>query len=251
MKGFLSITRRRFLNATFLSLLFSAPAFATWSIVAVDRESGEIVVASATCLPQEVFVRMGVRGLREVQAVVVPGKGAGVAQASIETTRRNQRLMEEELARDTVPAKIIELIKEVDPAYESRQFGIVDLQGRGASFTGSRNQSAALSESGSVGRTIHYQIQGNILAREAVIHRASRAFGEAGGSLGDRAMAAMDAADSEGGDRRCSDGRTAMVAYFLKVDRSGRETYIYVTDEESANPVRTLRERYAKSGLEK
>jgi uncharacterized Ntn-hydrolase superfamily protein len=154
--------------------------------------------------------------------------------------------MEDELSKGTSPARILELIREGDGLYEGRQFGILDLQGRSAAFSGSQNLSASLSESGSVGRTIHYQIQGNILAREAVIQRASSAFGDARGTLGDRVMAAMDAADAEGGDRRCTDGRTAMVAYFLKVDKDGKETYIRVTDEEAANPVKTLRERYAK-----
>jgi uncharacterized Ntn-hydrolase superfamily protein len=54
----------------------------------------------------------------------------------------------------------------------------------------------------------------------------------------------MEAADAKGGDRRCTNGRTAIVAYILLVDKAGKETYISATDEDSANPIPTLRMRY-------
>ena len=44
-----------------------ARAFATWSIVAVDRSTGRVVIASATCVNQDDDF------LKGVQAVVVPG----------------------------------------------------------------------------------------------------------------------------------------------------------------------------------
>ena len=116
-------------------------------------------------------------------------------------------------------------------------------------FSGSGNQATALSESGKVGTTIHYQMQGNILASDAVIHDAARAFSLPAGKLSDRVMAAMEAADAKGGDKRCTDGRTAFVAYILVVDKSGQETYISATDEESPNPISTLRAKYGRSGL--
>jgi uncharacterized Ntn-hydrolase superfamily protein len=60
-------------------------------------------------------------------------------------------------------------------------------------------------------------------------------------------MAAMEAADAKGGDRRCTGGRTSSVAYILMVDKSGKETYISVTDEDSRNPITALRSRYDKA----
>jgi uncharacterized Ntn-hydrolase superfamily protein len=64
-------------------------------------------------------------------------------------------------------------------------------------------------------------------------------------------MAAMEAADARGGDKRCTDGRTAYVAYILIVDKSGKETYVSATDEESANPITRLRKKYNDAGLQK
>jgi uncharacterized Ntn-hydrolase superfamily protein len=232
--------------------LFQLPAFATWSIIAVDSRSGEIVIASATCLRQQAFRSMGAKDLRDIQAVVVPGKGAAMLQASIDITRKNQRLVQQELENGTAPDQILTMLKANDTAVESRQFGILDLQGRGLGFTGTSTIAVALSQTGRAADSIYYQIQGNILAADAVIHDASRAFENARGMLADRVMAAMDAADARGGDRRCTGGKTADVAYVWLIDRSGQKTnYISVTDEdiqpsENRNPVKTLRIRYDK-----
>jgi uncharacterized Ntn-hydrolase superfamily protein len=238
---------RRALLSLVLILAIHPSAFATWSILAVDTATGQIVVASATCLPQSVFPRIGAKDLRDIQAVVVPGKGAAVCQAAIETTRRNQQTVFAELGKGTDPVRILELLKSQDSAVESRQFGILDLQGRSIGFSGRGNQATSLSASGKVGASIHYQMQGNILAGDAVIHDAASAFDRAAGMLSDRVMAAMEAADARGGDRRCTDGRTAMVAYLLVVDKSGKETYISATDEDSKNPITALRARYEKA----
>ena len=232
------------LTAIALALALSSDALATWSILAIDTASGQMVVASATCLQQNVFPRIGVRDLRDVQAVVVPGKGIAVCQASIDTSRGNQQLIQAELGRNTEPAKILELLKLRDPAVESRQFGILDLQGKSIGFSGKGNLANALSESGKASSEIFYQMQGNILANEDVIHEAARSFTRSAGTLADRVMAAMEAADAKGGDRRCTDGRTAYVAYILIVDKAGKETYITASDEDSSNPIRALRTRY-------
>jgi len=235
---------KRSLPAVAFILLLASEASATWSILAVDTASGEMVVASATCLQQSVFARFGARDLRDIQAVAVPGKGIAVCQASIDTTRKNQQIVQAELGKATDPARILELLKMQDPAFESRQFGILDLQGKSIGFSGRGNSASALSESGKIGSTLYYQMQGNILANDDVIHAAARAFTSVSATLGDRVMAAMEAADAKGGDRRCTDGRTAYVAYILIIAKSGKETYITATDEDSPNPIPALRTRY-------
>ena len=44
---------RRFITLAALLVLLPSTAFATWSVVAVDRNTGRIVIASATCLALE------------------------------------------------------------------------------------------------------------------------------------------------------------------------------------------------------
>src|ERR671935_2094977 len=105
-----------------LLLLIPASAFATWSIVAVDRSTGRVVIASATCVNGDDDF------LKGVQAVVVPGKGVAACQAGVDNTHQNQMLVFQELQKGTDPKTIIDMLSR-DPAFQSRQFGIVDLQG--------------------------------------------------------------------------------------------------------------------------
>ena len=250
---------------------FPSAAGATWSIVAVDRKTGEVVIASATCVAGGALSRMHPLGLRGVQAIVAPGKGGAVAQASVDTSWQNQTFIHGELVKGTAPAEIIAALEKQDPRAASRQFGIVDLQGRSAGYSGSGNGEFSLDEQGQVeGTSIVFSVQGNILAGAAVVHDAVKALRGASGALTDRVMAAMEAADRGGGDRRCScdrgpkidapcDAKTAHVAYILKAlptDEPGvsyndgqYSMYLSVTDQdirpaENANPVKTLRLRY-------
>ena len=42
-------------------------AFATWSVIALDRSSGQVIIASATCVPQTRFPPLPSRDLMDVQ----------------------------------------------------------------------------------------------------------------------------------------------------------------------------------------
>src|SRR5713226_1242903 len=210
-------------------LALPARAFATWSIVAVDRATGRVAIASATCVNQDDDF------LKGVQAVVVPGKGVAACQAAVDNTHQNQMLVFQELQKGTDPKAIIELLSR-DPAFQTRQFGIVDLQGRRAGHSGLTNGYVSQDIQGQVpGTDIFYSIQGNILRPGQVVPNAVEAFVKAGGAITDRVMAAMEAADGSGGDSRCTcppwptDGskpaipcfeKTAHVAYILMAEKS-------------------------------
>jgi len=256
-------------------LVLPSPAFATWSVIAVDRGTGRVVIASATCVDRDDEF------LKGVQAVVVPGKGVAACQAAVDQTHQNQMLVFEELQKGTDPKQIIELLSQ-DPAFQSRQFGILDLQGRRAGHSGLTNGYVSQDVQGQVpGTEIFYSIQGNILRPGQVVPNAVQAFVAAGGAITDRVMAAMDAADGSGGDSRCTcppwptdgskpaipcDGRTAHVAYILMAEKgdtsgdshnNGKYAMYLTTSQpgsdhgphsikpgENLNPVKTLRMRY-------
>jgi len=255
-----------------LLVLSASPAFATWSVIAVDQKTRQVVIASATCVPQAAFAGFPAKGLMDVQAIVVPGKGVAAAQAGVDRTRKNQQLVFDEIVKGTDPARILELLK-TDPQVEVRQFAIVDLQGRMTGFSGQKNMPASLSRQQQVpGTGIYFSIQGNILASDEVVTAAMTAFADATGTLADRVMAAMETADAKGGDKRCTCetkplpaataacvNKTSHVAYILRAD-AGDKTgaafndgtyamYVAVTNDditaaEDANPVKTLRMRY-------
>jgi hypothetical protein len=266
--------RARLLLVTLL-LLAPSRAWATWSVIAVDQATGRVVIASATCVDRDDQFLMG------VQAVVVPGKGVAACQAGVDGTHANQMLVFNELQKGTDPTRIIELLS-ADPAFQSRQFGILDLQGRHAGHSGLTNGYVSQDIQGQVpGTQIFYSIQGNILRPGSVVPNAVQAFLKTNGAITDRVMAAMDAADGSGGDSRCvcpawpndgstppvpCDGRTAHVAYILMAepkdtngDSHNNGTYaMYLTVSqpgpdkgpgqikagENLNPVKTLRLRY-------
>ena len=231
-------TQSHLVFAVFAAFAFQgvlpSTASATWSVIAADRNTGRVVIASATCVDRDDQFLMG------VQAVVVPGIGVAACQAGVDNTHQNQMLVFRELQRGTEPKAIIELLS-ADPAFQTRQFGILDLQGRSAGHSGLTNGYVSQDIRGQVpGTEIFYAIQGNILRPGTVVPNAVQAFLHATGALTDRVMAAMDAADGSGGDSRCTcppwptDGskpaipcseKTAHVAYILmaeKGDKIGR-----------------------------
>src|SRR5262245_61106583 len=189
--------RRIFLLVAFL-LSVPSTALATWSIIAVDLSTRRVVIASATCVDRDDQFLMG------VQAVVVPGKGVAACQAGVDSTHKNQMLVFQELQKGTDPKQIIEMLAQ-DPAFQNRQLGILDLQGRMAGHSGLSNGYVSQDIQGQVpGTEIFYSIQGNILRPGLVVPNAVQAFLKTNGSLTDRVMAAMEAADGSGGDSRCT-----------------------------------------------
>ena len=254
-----------------LLVILQTQALATWSVIAVDRKTGQVVIASATCVPQQAFASFPAKGLKDIQAIIIPAVGVAAAQANVDRTRRLQKLIAAELNKRTDPARIIDMLKADDQSHPSRQYGIVDLKGRMAGYSGANNGKQSLDRQGRVERTeTYFSIQGNILTTDDVVEEAVNAFKQAKGSLADRVMAAMEAADSRGGDRRCNcntkpdppapcDNKTAHVAYLVVANKSDKMgeglndgSYyleIQVTDqdikpEENDNPVKTLRMRY-------
>ncbi len=261
----------RALVSLLLLALLPGALSATWSVIAVDTRTGQVIIASATCVAQGRFAGFPSTGLMDIQAIVVPGVAVAAAQAGVDRTRANQELIYAELRKGTAPGRIIEMLSE-DPAFERRQFGIVDMQGRCAGHSGDGNGEASLAVADSIPALgMYFSVQGNILASDDVVHDAVTAFHGETGTMADRVMAAMEAADAAGGDGRCTceseplldhvpcDGKTSHVAYILVANPDDPEgesfndgdysLFIDVTDEnivegENANPVRTLRMRY-------
>jgi uncharacterized Ntn-hydrolase superfamily protein len=262
-----------------LSALAPVPVEATWSIIAVDTRTGLVVIASATCVSAEGLRSRG--GLKSIQAVIVPGVGVAAAQAGVDGTRANQTLIFEQMRAGADPDEILRMLS-TDERFQSRQFGFVDLQGRMGGFSGENNGYASLAVQSEVrGEGIYFAVQGNILESRDVVLDAVGAFVSEEGSVVDRVMAGMEAADLAGGDSRCScrtdpvpetdarcTHRTAHVAYIAAAkpeDPVGEghsdgaySLFIDVDDEntlasESANPVETLRMRFdawkAEGGL--
>lgn len=177
-----------------LALALAVPARATWSIVVLNRVTGEVAVATSTCLQTPIWQRV---------PVVRVGQGAAAAQAQLLPGGINNGRIWDALQRGATPRQIIDFIGTVDPGFAARQFGVVAFTGPAATHTGASTGSAALGVVGELGPW-SYAIQGNLLAGPAVILEAEAAFLNTNGDLGQRMLATMERARDLGGDGRCS-----------------------------------------------
>jgi len=157
----------------------------TYSIVALDERTGELGVAVQT---RWLAVGSLVPWLR-------PGVGAIATQSFVDTRYGFEGI--QLLAAGRSPeAALAELVAaDKDPGV--RQVGIVDVAGRAAAHTGADCVAAA----GHVtGRGV--SVQANMMERPTVWPAMLATFESAGGDLADRLVAALRAAEAEGGDVR-------------------------------------------------
>jgi uncharacterized Ntn-hydrolase superfamily protein len=97
-------------------------------------------------------------------------------------------------------------LTERDAEREERQMGIVDAQGRAATFTGKNTFSWS---GGVTGK--NYACQGNILAGGDVVKNMAQVLESAPGSFPERLVAALEAGQRAGGDRRGRESAALLV----------------------------------------
>jgi uncharacterized Ntn-hydrolase superfamily protein len=158
---------------------------ATFSIVGFDPETEELGIAV-----QSKFLGVG---------AVVPwakaGIGAVATQSYANTTYGPKGL--ELMAAGKTAQETIELLTAEDEDRALRQVGIVDGKGNAATFTGEKCFDWA---GGITGK--HFAAQGNILVSEATVNAMATTFETATGSLAERLLTALNAAQMAGGDSR-------------------------------------------------
>jgi uncharacterized Ntn-hydrolase superfamily protein len=157
----------------------------TFSLVACDLEARQWGVAVASKFLAVGAVVPWVRG--EVGAI------ATQAHANVAYGPDGLRLLDGRMSAQAV----LDWLVAADEGKAQRQLGVVDREGRAATFTGS----ACMAWAG--GRTgLGYAAQGNILAGPEVVEALAATFEASRGSLAERLLAALEAGDEAGGDRR-------------------------------------------------
>ncbi len=179
-----------------LAFLILAPqALATWSIVVMNTRTGEVGVASATCIAN--------LNLARYVPLILVGEGAAAAQSAIDTSAINRGRIWNAMLAGEPPQVILDLLEAADGWHQTRQYGIVNRFGAPVTFTGTQAGQAHFGVAGSVG-DYTYAIQGNVLTDPAVILAAEQAFRSSPGDMAERIMQGMQAARALGGDGRCS-----------------------------------------------
>ncbi|MDQ3982878.1 MAG: DUF1028 domain-containing protein [Actinomycetota bacterium] len=124
------------------------------------------------------------------------------------------------LASGSDAASVVAELTGADEGRDDRQLGIVDADGRAATFTGSAcfDWAGGIAEDG-------FCCQGNILTGPEVVDAMAGAFRSSTGELAERLLAALKAGDDAGGDRRGRQSAALYVAregggYLGGIDRS-------------------------------
>lgn len=181
------------------------PVFHTFSIAAIDPRTGEAGVAVTTrnpCVGNAVpWVRAGV------------GAVATQASARMEYGPELLDLIEEGVSpQDALAQRLAE-----DANRESRQIGVIAVDGRSAQHTGTRTGGYAGMLSGP-----NFVVQGNILTGREVLDAVATSFTASEGAprhLADRLIDALAAGQRRGGDRR--HGETQSAAVIVADPRAG------------------------------
>ncbi len=213
----------------------------TFSIVAIDPETGEVGSAGASCvnlLPYPSY-RDGFLG------ELFPGVGAINTQAYyLESNQVNAR---NRMNLGDTPSEIIAWLEanDVQNHPEIRQYGVVafvDGEPQSAAYTGVETDD----EKGHITGP-NYSIQGNILIGLNVLSSMEAGFLQAEGDLACKLMAALQGANIAGADSRCATNGTSSLFAFLKVSEPGaafgEPTYMYeviTSDNAGIEPIDSL-----------
>jgi uncharacterized Ntn-hydrolase superfamily protein len=178
------------------------PLAHTYSIVARDPKTGELGVAV-----QSHWFSVG-----SIVTWAEAGVGAVATQSFIDPAYGPRAL---ELLKRGVPAPdaLAQLVA-ADAQRDVRQVAVVDAQGRVAAHTGAKAIAAAGQHVGA-----QFSVQANLMANAKVWPAMAAAYEGATGDLADRLLAALDAAESVGGDIR---GRQSAAILVVKPTSSGK-----------------------------
>ena len=196
----------------------------TYSIVALDAETGQLGVAV-----QSHWFSVG---------TVVPWAKAGVGAVATQSIAepsygpKGLALME----KGTPADEALQSLLAKDIGENVRQVAMVDAQGNVGVHTGSRCISHASHLTGK-----NYSVQANIMAKSTVPSAMVQAFESTTGDLAERMLAALDAAEAEGGDLR---GRQSAAMLVVSGEPTGDPWTDRIVDLEVAdheNPLIELR----------
>ncbi|UCE40859.1 MAG: DUF1028 domain-containing protein [Candidatus Aminicenantes bacterium] len=196
----------------------------TYSIVAYDRETGQLGVAV-----QSHWFSVG-----PIVPWVESGIGAIATQSFVEVSYGPLGL--ELLRAGKSPEETLSALLKADKNRDVRQVAMVDTTGRVAAHTGSN----CIPEAG------HYTgdgftCQANLMLKNTVWDAMAKAFLETKGELADRLIAALESAEVEGGDIR---GKQSAALIVVKGESSGvrwKDRLFDLRIEDHPAPVKELK----------
>jgi uncharacterized Ntn-hydrolase superfamily protein len=205
----------------------SDPWFSTFSIIAWDPATKELGVA----------VESRAFGAGAAVPYAIPGVGAVATQAAANRLYGAKAIAL--LQKGRTPAEVVKQITDEDPGRDSRQVAVIDTQGRSAVFTGKTTLTHVYA--GHVSGT-NFSVQGNTLAGEEVVKATAATFEATHGSMAERFLAALDAGQAKGGDRRGMQSAGILVVRPIPPGSDSTvERIVDIRVDDAVDPFRELR----------
>ena len=187
----------------YLIIIILSNLFSTFSIIAIDTETGEIGSAGGSCISGSIII-----------SDIHPGVGAIHTQSYY--LPANQNYASELMDQGYTPNQIINnlVLNDAQNNPGIRQYGVISLNnaGESASYTGE----SCSDWKGHLNETI-YAIQGNILLNSSVLDSMESNFISTNGPLSHKLMAALQGAKIPGADSRCLDEGISTFSAFIRV----------------------------------
>ncbi|MBC8323852.1 MAG: DUF1028 domain-containing protein [Candidatus Marinimicrobia bacterium] len=196
----------------------------TYSIVALDEETGELGVAV-----QSHWFSVG---------ALVPWAHAGVGAVATQSFVKVeygpdglQLMSEGKTAEEALNALLAQ-----DDGKAVRQVGMIDIHGNTAVHTGKN----CIDFAGHfVGK--NFTVQANLMEKNTVPEVMAKAFEKAQGALADRMLAALEAAQNEGGDLRGKQSAAMLIVSGKPTGISYKDVVLNLRIEDHPTPIKELK----------
>jgi uncharacterized Ntn-hydrolase superfamily protein len=196
----------------------------TFSIVARDSATGQMGVAV-----QSHWFSTG-----SLVTWAEAGVGVVATQSMVEVSYGPKGL--DGMRSDKSPQTILDELLAKDDGRELRQVAMVNALGLVAAHTGTRCIAEAGHETGE-----QFSVQANMMLKNTVWHAMAEAFTAASGELSECLMAALDAAQGEGGDIRGKQSAAMLVVKGDKCENPWQGILVDVRVDDHPEPLQELR----------
>lgn len=202
----------------------SEPLAHTYSIVARDSVTGEMGVAvQSHWFSVGTLVSWGEAGI-----------GVIATQSFINASfgPRGLALLKNGLS----PQQVVDFLITSDEGRDVRQLAVLDSKGRAASYTGKNCIPAAGNIAGK-----NFSVQANLMVNNKVWPAMEKAFKQTKAPLAERMVAALEAAQKEGGDIRGKQSAALLVVRGKSTGKVWEDRLIDLRVDDSPNPVKEIK----------
>ena len=218
------ITPGIFLGVLFSQTFSESTPVHTYSIVAFDEETGELGVAV-----QSHWFSVG---------FLVPWAKAGVGAVATQSFVKVDygpeglnRMKNGQSAEEALNSLLAE-----DEGEAVRQVAMIDVKGSVAAHTGTKCIYAAGHQIGK-----NYSVQANLMEKETVWPFMANAFERSNGDLAEKMMAALEAAEAEGGDIRGKQSAAMLIVSGNPTGIPWKDVVMDIRVDDHAEPLKELK----------